>query len=85
MVDGLYEATSPLTRVQGLKKAMDLGLICLCFLLGVFAGAALAPRFANHTLWFTLPLLIMAAATVMPAVLTPPEKQSREEVRDQLQ
>jgi uncharacterized membrane protein YoaK (UPF0700 family) len=73
VVDGLYEALSPSTHRQGLKKAKDLGLICLCFLLGVIAGATLAPRFANHTLWFALPLLVIAAVLVAPAALASPK------------
>ena len=67
MVEGFYESLAPETRRKGLKKGIDLGLICLCFLLGALAGAGLAPHFQNHTLWFALPLLIAAAITVAPA------------------
>ena len=57
--DGLNEALSPSTRVEGLCKFRDLTLIVLAFLLGAILGAMLAPRFLNHTLWFALPALAL--------------------------
>ena len=61
--DGLFEAfftQTPGSRRTGLLKFRDLSLIILSFLLGAVLGAALAPRFANHTLWFALPPLAVA-------------------------
>ncbi|NYF78504.1 YoaK family protein [Granulicella arctica] len=73
MIEGLYESTSPATRHDGFAKARDLGLICLCFFLGALFAAWLAPRFGNHTLWFTLPLLLIVAIAIAPAALTLPQ------------
>jgi uncharacterized membrane protein YoaK (UPF0700 family) len=57
-IDGLYDALNPATRRQGLHQFRDLSLVILSFVLGAFAGAILAPRFLNHTLWILdLPLL----------------------------
>lgn len=64
MIEGLYESLWPSSRESGRKKTRDLGSICLCFLLGVLAGAWLASRSGNHTLWWTLPLLLLAIAAV---------------------
>ena len=64
MAEGLYDATSasdPETREKGLSKAVDLGLICLCFLIGAILGAWAAPRFGNHSLWFAEPFLLAVA------------------------
>jgi len=58
---GLYEVASALTpedRSGAMLKARHLGLICLCFLLGVMTGAWSAPRFFNHTLWIAEVLLL---------------------------
>jgi uncharacterized membrane protein YoaK (UPF0700 family) len=64
VVEGFYESFSPATRQKGIKKSVDLGLVCLCFLIGALLGAGLAPHFLNHTLWFVLPLLLVAGTTI---------------------
>jgi uncharacterized membrane protein YoaK (UPF0700 family) len=57
-IDGLFDALSPSKRISGLREFRDLFLIILAFLVGATAGAVLAPRFYNHTLWFVdLPLI----------------------------
>ncbi|WP_260735678.1 YoaK family protein [Tunturiibacter lichenicola] len=64
-VEGFYDAitpgVTPEVRDKGRAKALDLGLICLCFLAGAVIGAWAAPRFANHTLWFAEPFLFVVA------------------------
>jgi uncharacterized membrane protein YoaK (UPF0700 family) len=66
VAEGLYQALTPNstaeTRDKGLFQARDLGLICLCFLLGAILGAWAAPRFANHSLWLAEPFLLAVAA-----------------------
>jgi uncharacterized membrane protein YoaK (UPF0700 family) len=65
VAEGLYDAASPgctpETRAKSLAEFFDLGLICLCFLAGAMLGAWAAPRFGNHSLWITEPLLLTAA------------------------
>ena len=65
VAEGLYEAidpnSTPETREKGLSQARDLGLICLCFLLGAVLGAWAASRFGNHSLWFAEPFLLAVA------------------------
>jgi uncharacterized membrane protein YoaK (UPF0700 family) len=57
-MDGLFDALTPSKRRCGLRKFRDLSLIVAAFLLGATAGAILAPRLYNHTLWFIdLPLV----------------------------
>jgi uncharacterized membrane protein YoaK (UPF0700 family) len=57
-MDGLFDALTPSKRRSGLRKFRDLSLIVAAFLLGATAGAILAPRLYNHTLWFIdLPLV----------------------------
>ncbi|MDE1154539.1 MAG: YoaK family protein [Acidobacteriaceae bacterium] len=59
-VAGLYATLNPLTREAGLHQFLNLGSIITSFIFGAMFGATLAPRFANHTLWFLmLPLLIV--------------------------
>jgi uncharacterized membrane protein YoaK (UPF0700 family) len=69
MAEGLYEATipgaTPEAREKGRAQALDLGLICLCFFLGALLGAWAAPRFANHSLWLSIPLLLAVALRVL--------------------
>jgi uncharacterized membrane protein YoaK (UPF0700 family) len=63
MCEGLYDAatsTTPETRDKGLSQAIDLGLICLCFLIGAVLGAWAAPRFGNYSLWLAEPFLLIA-------------------------
>ncbi len=48
---GLYKATNPATRTEGLREFRDLGAVVGCFLLGALTAAALARAHANHTLW----------------------------------
>jgi uncharacterized membrane protein YoaK (UPF0700 family) len=68
-VEGFYDALSrsstPESRKKGRTEAQDLGLICLCFLLGAVLGAWAAPRFANHSLWLAEPLLLLVALRVL--------------------
>jgi uncharacterized membrane protein YoaK (UPF0700 family) len=65
VAEGLYDAftpySTPETREKGLSQARDLGLICLCFLVGAIVGAWAAPRFANRSLWLAEPLLLTVA------------------------
>jgi uncharacterized membrane protein YoaK (UPF0700 family) len=65
VAEGLYDAFTPYstqeTREKGLSQARDLGLICLCFLVGAIVGAWAAPRFANRSLWLAEPLLLTVA------------------------
>lgn len=64
--DGVFEALSstsdPAARAAGRRKLLDLSLIILGFLVGAMFGSFLAPRFANHTLWFALPPLALVLA-----------------------
>jgi uncharacterized membrane protein YoaK (UPF0700 family) len=63
--DGLYDALTPGKRLSGLRKCRELTLIVLAFLLGAIAGAILAPRLYNHTLWFIdLPLVAVLCITL---------------------
>jgi uncharacterized membrane protein YoaK (UPF0700 family) len=63
--EGLYDALDPSaapdTREKGLAQAVNLGLICLCFLAGAVLGAWAAPHLANRSLWLTEPLLLFVA------------------------
>jgi uncharacterized membrane protein YoaK (UPF0700 family) len=64
LVEGFYEATSPITPSEhevGSAQARELGFICLCFLIGAIFGAWAAPRFSGHALWLTEPLLLTVA------------------------
>ena len=54
---GLYEATNPEKRKQGLDQAGELGLLFLVFLAGAVGGGFLAIRYANHALWLPAALL----------------------------
>jgi len=79
VAEGLYQALTPNstteTRERGLSQARDLGLICLCFLLGAILGAWAAPRFANHSLWLAEPFLLAVAALTFrrhTAPISPP-------------
>jgi len=57
-VDGIYKAMHKETRRDGARKARELSPIVVSFLAGAAAGATLAPRMLNHTLWvIELPLL----------------------------
>ena len=62
VAEGLYESltrnSSMEAREKGFFQARDLGLICLCFLLGAILGAWSAPRFANRSLWLAEPFLL---------------------------
>ena len=64
-IDGLYEALHPATRQSGLKKCYELALIVASFMVGAIAGALLAPRFFNHTLWFVDLLLLAVLGLVV--------------------
>lgn len=55
---GLYESSQPGKRAQSLRKARDLGLAILAFLLGAVVSAWLSPRLGNHTLWIALAALL---------------------------
>jgi uncharacterized membrane protein YoaK (UPF0700 family) len=78
VAEGLYEAIAPTstpeTREKGLAQALDLGLICLCFLGGAILGAWAAPRFGNYSLWLAEPLLLAVVLLSLrrPAMPTSP-------------
>ena len=60
--DGFYDAFDPEHRRNGLRKFRDLSSIGAGFLAGAIAGAVLAPRWYNHTLWLLeLPLIVVLA------------------------
>jgi uncharacterized membrane protein YoaK (UPF0700 family) len=65
VAEGLYETltpnATPESHEKGLSQARALGLICLCFLLGVILGAWAAPRFAKHSIWLAEPFLLAVA------------------------
>jgi len=64
-VDGLYDALTPAKRKAGLRKFRELSCIVLAFLGGAIAGAILAPRLYNHTLWIiNLPLMTVLLLTL---------------------
>jgi uncharacterized membrane protein YoaK (UPF0700 family) len=77
VAEGLYEATAPNAtpeeREKGRAKAIDLALICLCFLAGAILGAWAAHRLANYALWLTEPFLLAVTIRILrhPAP-TPP-------------
>ncbi len=70
--EGLFEAldhgpeANPGTRQRGRRKARDLFLATLAFLLGVAAGAALAPHFHDRAYWAAIPLLLVALVPNRP-------------------
>jgi uncharacterized membrane protein YoaK (UPF0700 family) len=65
LAEGLYEAhasnATPEDREKGRAKAINLALVCLCFLAGAIIGAWAAPRLGNHALWLPEPLLLGVA------------------------
>ena len=64
-VDGIFEAMSPVTRPEGLRRARELALIVASFMSGAVAGAILAPKLYNHTLWCVeVPLLLVLILAV---------------------
>jgi uncharacterized membrane protein YoaK (UPF0700 family) len=68
--EGLYDALAPgatdrAARRTALSKACELGLICLCFLVGAMVGAMAAPRLRNHSYWLPEPLLLMVLAGLL--------------------
>jgi uncharacterized membrane protein YoaK (UPF0700 family) len=75
VAEGLYEAhtpnSTPETREKGLSQARDLGLICLCFLVGAILGAWSAPRLGNHSLWLAEPFLLPVAVLTFRRPTTP--------------
>ena len=68
-------------RAKGRQKAIDLGLICLCFLAGATLGAGIAPHFHTHALWFAEPLLLIT----LLLTLRHPASDLTEEPRPQSQ
>jgi uncharacterized membrane protein YoaK (UPF0700 family) len=63
MTEGIYDTITgspdkPAEHEKSVAQARDLGLVCLCFLIGATLGAWASPRFGNHTLWFTEPFLL---------------------------
>ena len=56
---GLYEALHPEKRAEGVRQALELGLILVGFFVGTMLGAVLAPRIGNHTLWLAVAALIV--------------------------
>ena len=69
----LFLEREPGARIQARQKAVDLGLICLCFLAGAILGAGVAPRFSAHALWFAEPLLL---TTLLLTLFGPPNDPS---------
>ncbi len=69
----LFLEREPGTRAEARQKAVDLGLICLCFLAGAILGASVAPRFPAHALWFAEPLLLI---TLVLTLLRPSSNPS---------
>lgn len=63
-IEGLYDAFTPSHRETGLRQFRELALIVASFLAGAIAGAILAPRLFNHTLWFLDLLLLVVLALV---------------------
>ncbi len=57
-----FIARDPAQRFLARHKARVMGAICLCFLAGAVAGAAVAPRFPTHALLFAEPTLLGALA-----------------------
>ena len=57
-VNGFLEV-DPATGRKSLARSRKLGIICLFFLLGAMLGAWGSPRFADRTLWFAEPFLII--------------------------
>jgi uncharacterized membrane protein YoaK (UPF0700 family) len=75
--EGLYDSLVPSppdpqpNRTESLTKARDLGLICLCFLIGAVTGAIAAPRLHNHAFWLPEPLLLLVLFVVLREVKPP--------------
>lgn len=70
LVVGLYESTQPGKRGKSLRKARDLGLSVLSFLLGAIVSAWLSPRLANRTLWLAVAALLGVFAMALHRSLT---------------
>ena len=62
---GLYEALDPARRSDGLRQARSLGLVVSSFLGGAVAGALLAPRMGNRTLWLPVAALFLVFSTAL--------------------
>jgi len=57
-VDGIYESFRAETKETGKRKTRAFLLLVGSFMIGAVAGALLAPRWMNHTLWFIdIPLI----------------------------
>ncbi len=68
LVVGLFEARHPDHRAHGLRQARELGLVIFGFLLGAIAGALLAPRCGNRTLYLPAAVLLaVLALSLRPA------------------
>lgn len=66
-----FFSPDPALRSLGRARALKLGLICSCFLVGAILGAWLAPRFPTHALWFAEPplLTVFLLTLLRPAAL----------------
>lgn len=64
-LDALHNSLNPKTRRKGLLQFRDLGLVILLFLCGAVAGALLAVRIGNHTLWLPVALLLIVLGLVL--------------------
>ena len=73
IVDGLYAAFDPAKRPDALRQSRDLGVVVASFILGAVAGAILAPRGHNHTLW----LSTVALLTVLIVALCRTRRETR--------
>ncbi len=59
LIDGLYVALDPARRPDAMRQSRDLGIVVTCFIFGAVAGAILAPRGHNHTLWLSAATLLI--------------------------
>ena len=60
-----YLSLDPEKRAEGLRQARELGFIVGSFVAGAVAGALLAPRHVNHTLWLPLAILLVVLIVAM--------------------
>lgn len=64
-LDALHNALNPATRRRARLQFRDLSLVILLFLCGALAGALLAVRIGNHTLWLPVALLLIVVGFVL--------------------
>ena len=68
-VEAFFErraAPEPAARTRASQKTLDLGFICVAFLVGVLFGAWLGPLFPRRGLWFAeVPLLVVMGISLL--------------------